>query len=386
MTTDVLGYYQILNSRPDSDEKTLKINYRDSAKMWHPDHNKAENAVEQFQKISLAYNILSNPQTRLIYDLLCLVYNAADFPDMKTLKIYKSANGDETPFLRVFKLYSAYNLKNKKNIEEQNLVGTFQDAKKFIKQITSQNWLKGWWHIGGIKNTVTALKKNYQNINRNDQDNFKMLVHNTAAFCSENKNDKAYLSMRQAAEYLPAERQSDYENCLSRLQPVPAEIPQWNYSLLRKTQLFIPKIIISALLVMILAAVWPFLPKLTTSENKGDEIAYYQEVRFNNGTETVDDVVVAQVFNIPPDPTDTHMLYYLTDAVKIMYGPSEKFDVMAKGKLRQTVRVTGYTPDRSWYRIMLDNGETGFVKREYLKRGIGREIPSRSKVFYNPDL
>lgn len=385
MTADALGYYQILNSRPDTDEKTLKINYRDSAKMWHPDHNKADNALEQFQKISLAYNILSDPRTRLVYDMLCLVYGTTDFPDMKTLKIYKSATGDETPFLRVFKLYGTYGLKNKKNFEEQNLVGTFEDARKFIKHITTQNWLKGWWHRGGIKNTVAALKKNYRNINRNYQDNFKMLVHNAAAFYFENKTDKAYLSLLQAAEYLPPDKQMSFENSLAKIQPVSAEIPQWDYRSLRKVQLMIPKILAAGAFILALGLVWPYLPKYTPVDDK-DKIAYYQEVRFNNGTETVDDVVVAQVFNIPPDPTDTHMLYYLTDTVNIMYGPSEEFDVMAKGRLRQTVRVTGYTPDRSWYRIMLDNGETGFVKREYLKRGIGKEIPARSKIFYNPNL
>ena len=104
MEFDPLGYYKILEVEYNTDEKSLKFNYRNKVKLWHPDHNKAENALEVFQKISLAYDVLSNPKSKTIYDLLALVYTAQDFPDMKTLKLYKAVDGNETPFLRVFSL------------------------------------------------------------------------------------------------------------------------------------------------------------------------------------------------------------------------------------------------------------------------------------------
>ena len=74
------------------------------------------------------------------------------------------------------------------------------------------------------------------------------------------------------------------------------------------------------------------------------------------------------------------MLYFVIDEVDIMHGPSEKFDVLTKAKKRQTVRVTGYSPDKEWYRIEIDNGEMGFIKRKYLKRGIGLDIPKGSQL------
>ena len=64
-----------------------------------------------------------------------------------------------------------------------------------------------------------------------------------------------------------------------------------------------------------------------------------------------------------------------------MYGPSDEFDVLATGKRGQTVRVTGYSPDEEWFRVMLDNGEMGFITKQNLKKGIGLEIPSGSKIF-----
>lgn len=382
MTTDALGYYKILRCSTEADEHELKISYRDNAKLWHPDHNKAPNALEQFQKISLAYNILSNPKNRLVYDLLCLVYSADDFPDMKALKIYKSADGEETPFLRVFKLNKVLKgIKNTKT-EEQNLIGTFKDAEKFIKSITKHNWLYGWWNTHGIKRTINALKNNYRQINKNNPDNFKMLVHNAAAFYAENKDDKAVLSLIQSLEYADS-KQTYIEKLITPASTT--NIPHWDYEHLKKIQLFIPKTMAIIALALILISIMPFLTSLNSSD-KNKSISYYQEVHFNNGNETVDDVVVSKILNIPVDITDEKMLYHTTEQTKAMYGPSDKFDVLAKVRFRQTVRVTGYTTDKEWYRVMLDNGEMGFIKQNYLKSGIGRKIPQDSKIFYNPAL
>lgn len=121
--------------------------------------------------------------------------------------------------------------------------------------------------------------------------------------------------------------------------------------------------------------------KLLANTSRDDKIAYYQEVRFNTGGETVDDMVMSKVFNIPVDSSDETMLFHITSATNIMYGPSEQFDIMEKAVKNQTVRVTGYTPDQEWYRVMLDNGEMGFIKKSYLKQGIGLAIPEGSKVF-----
>lgn len=384
--TDPLGFYKIFDIGSDVDDRLLKIKYRDKAKIWHPDHNKEEGALEQFQKISEAYNILSNPKQRFVYDLLSLVYGASDFPDMKTLKIYKSAKGEETPFLRVFKLKKVNCGKTHRPVEEENLIGTFFDAEGFIKDITKHNWLKGWWCSQGIKNTCDALKENYRNIDRNPQDNFKMLVHNAAAYYAESKEPEAYLSLAQALSFCPPHCREKAESFLAQIPAVNADMPFWDYDLLRKIQLRIPRMLVGVIIVSLLLTAVRYVSFSPAPESKNDNIAYYQEVHFNNGMETVDDVIVSKVFNIPVDTTDIKMLYYVTEEVNVMYGPSADFDVIMTARLRQTVRVTGYTPDQKWVRVMLDNGEMGFVEKKYLKAGIGRDIPSGSKIFKNPAL
>ena len=44
------------------------------------------------------------------------------------------------------------------------------------------------------------------------------------------------------------------------------------------------------------------------------------------------------------------------------------------------MRVVGYTADKSWFKIIIDNGEAGYVNRKNLKKGIGNPIPPRSQV------
>ena len=381
MTYDPLGYYRCLNADYNTDEKNLKINYREQAKFWHPDHNKSENALEEFQKISIAYEVLKDAKTRTIYNLLALVYDVSNFPDMKSLKLYKSANGDENPFLRVFNLQRIVWNKHPE-IQEEKLIGTFADAQKFISAITRHNWLKGWWSPKAAALTVKALKNNFYGIGKNTADNFKMLVHNAAAFYDFGKVDKAKLSALQALEYAAPEQKEFLQRFIELLPPVNTIIPQWDYSRLKKIQLKIPLAAVAAAAIAGIVLIAPLLLQLLPeTTEKSDKIAYYQQVKFNSGAKTVDDVVVSKIFNIPVDTYDTKMLYHLKYEVKIMYGPSDEFDVLTTGKRGQTVRVTGYTPDKEWFRVMLDNGEMGFITKQNLKKGIGLEIPSGSKIF-----
>ncbi len=382
MNFDPLGYYQSLKADQNTDNTTLKLNYREMAKFWHPDHNQAENALEEFQKISIAYDVLKDAQTRKIYDLLSLVYKTADFPDMKALKTYKAANGKETPFLRVFRLKKV-NAFKKDSVKEEKLIGTFEDACKFISAITAQNWRKGWWGIKSFKENLKALKQNYNGINCNQDDNFKMLIHNTAAYLSEGKNDPAWLSAHQALDYAPAGLKETIEYFLSSLPAVHTVIPVWNYKHLKFIQLKFLYAVAALAGFALLISVTPIAMQLFKQE-KPETIAYYQEVRFNSGQETVDDMITSKIFNIPVDTADTTMLFHTTAATKVMYGPSDNFDTLTTARLMQTVRVTGYTPDQQWYRVMLDNGEMGFIKKQYLKRGIGRDIPQDSKIFSDP--
>jgi molecular chaperone DnaJ len=62
-------YYEILNIPKDAAEKTIKQAYRKLALKLHPDRNPDnKEAEEQFKEAAEAYDVLSNPEKRSIYD------------------------------------------------------------------------------------------------------------------------------------------------------------------------------------------------------------------------------------------------------------------------------------------------------------------------------
>lgn len=61
-------YYQTLGlSRGASDEE-IKRAYRRQALRYHPDKNKEPGAEEKFKEIAEAYDVLSDPRKREIFD------------------------------------------------------------------------------------------------------------------------------------------------------------------------------------------------------------------------------------------------------------------------------------------------------------------------------
>lgn len=63
-------YYEVLGVSPSADDAEIKRGYKKMAMKWHPDknpENKAE-AEEKFKAISQAYQVLTDPQKKKIYD------------------------------------------------------------------------------------------------------------------------------------------------------------------------------------------------------------------------------------------------------------------------------------------------------------------------------
>ncbi|KAM5342344.1 hypothetical protein ACJ41O_013310 [Fusarium nematophilum] len=61
--------YDTLNVKPDATQDEIKKGYKKAALKWHPDKNKdSPDAAEKFKECSQAYEILSDPEKRKIYD------------------------------------------------------------------------------------------------------------------------------------------------------------------------------------------------------------------------------------------------------------------------------------------------------------------------------
>lgn len=372
MLFDSLKYFALLKADTNTDELTLKNNYREQAKFWHPDHNKSENALENFQKLSKAYNVLKNEKSKTIYQLLSLIYTEADFPSMERLNTYKSARGFETPYLRVFSIKKLVGGK----IQTENLIGTYDDALLFLRKSALKNFMSGIFNPKFYR----VLKHNIGELTADSTQNLKVLVHNAAAFYDEDKLCEAYLCALQALEYATDKQKYFLQNFMSKLPKVPYAPQKIETKKLRSYQLK-PFFNLLKIGVAIALCVGIFLYiRFFYNGSNEEKINYYQTVSFEGGGVMADDMVASKILNVPVDKSSMKMLYHLTRAQNVMYGPSEKFDILAKAVKGQTVRLTGYTSDKLWLRVMLDDGQTGFIKSQYAKKGIGNEIPPESQI------
>lgn len=61
-------YYKILGIQSGANEEEIKKAYRRMALKFHPDKNKDPNAEEKFKEVAEAYEVLSDPKKKAIYD------------------------------------------------------------------------------------------------------------------------------------------------------------------------------------------------------------------------------------------------------------------------------------------------------------------------------
>src|SRR5512135_3604823 len=64
------NYYDILGVQPDAALEEIKRAYKELARRDHPDRNPGSSTAEEaFKELSGAYAVLSDPKTRVLYDV-----------------------------------------------------------------------------------------------------------------------------------------------------------------------------------------------------------------------------------------------------------------------------------------------------------------------------
>ena len=379
---DSLGYYNVLELRYDATAEQIKRQYYDKAKFWHPDRNEAPEAVEIFQKVSVAYDILKDTKKRLKYDILCLIYSAKDFPDMGSLKVYKNQNDEEDSALRVLKQRKITgNIIGAKICDTKDICN-IKEAKEMVVATSVHNWIWGWWGIKAISENIKAIKNNMKNCAADDFDNFKLLLHNALAYEQEKNVEMAWIYAKQAEIVAPSGSYAHkmVEKYIISLNFVPLQaviLPKWETSELRTRQKIMPVFV--GLFCLLLIAGAFFGKGFLKSSDKIK--SYYSTIKFSDGSKIASDQAEAHIMQVDVDYKDDAYLYHLKGMANIYYGPDRKYDLLKKGEDGQTVRVLGYTVDKRWFKVMIDDGNTGFVHQKDLAKGVGNPIPSRSKIY-----
>ncbi len=62
------NFYEVLDVSKGASPDEIKKAYRKLALQWHPDRNKSEGANEKFKEINKAYEVLSDPKKKEVYD------------------------------------------------------------------------------------------------------------------------------------------------------------------------------------------------------------------------------------------------------------------------------------------------------------------------------
>ena len=65
---DKRDYYEVLGISRSASQDDIKKAFRDLARQYHPDVNKAADAEERFKEINEAYGVLSDTEKRAAYD------------------------------------------------------------------------------------------------------------------------------------------------------------------------------------------------------------------------------------------------------------------------------------------------------------------------------
>jgi len=107
MATD---YYQVLGVGRKADEKEIKASYRKLARKYHPDVNPNDKAAEaKFKEVSEAYEVLSDPEKRKLYDQFGSNWDqvragaAAQGVDYETF--FGNMGGSSSPFEQIFEQF-----------------------------------------------------------------------------------------------------------------------------------------------------------------------------------------------------------------------------------------------------------------------------------------
>lgn len=202
MADDPKGYYRILGLHAGSSTSDIKIAYRKLAKDWHPDTNHRPEAKSMFQAISEAYEILSRPARRALYDASAAtpeVGITAPSPVRCCRCQEISAQPRYVVFWWVVSLVIV--------CQRSYLQGIFcsKCADKEALKASLKTWCLGWWSLYGILYSIWSIYQNLKGGQRPAEINARLLAQQAVYFVTQrHRPDLAIALLDQALSFSPS--------------------------------------------------------------------------------------------------------------------------------------------------------------------------------------
>lgn len=234
--TDPDGYYRLLGIPNTAKQDAIKSAFRKLAKEYHPDVNPSPTAVERFQKIKAAYDILIDDEERRAYDQHAAALQAEkrhaenmrdnvaranhhrhhprhhssqkaasahrETPQVNYLRCAGCSAITPQPRLVRFYRVSSFLLHSHRRTIEGIYCRSCADITGLRASILS--WLFGWWAFPhGPIQTLNALIVNMVGGEKPARENAAILSHQATAFIQRGKYAYALAALSQAIELSP---------------------------------------------------------------------------------------------------------------------------------------------------------------------------------------
>ena len=141
-------YYKILEVNKRASQQDIKAAYRKQALKFHPDVNKSANAHERFIEINEAYEILSDPEKKGVYDTFYDSYTSKQALESTEVSIMQSKYSSwQASAKSKAESYAKMSFKEFQYQVLDKLVQVYDVAKTVVKVILALVLL--WYFFGG---------------------------------------------------------------------------------------------------------------------------------------------------------------------------------------------------------------------------------------------
>ncbi|MBF2073100.1 MAG: J domain-containing protein [Synechococcales cyanobacterium C42_A2020_086] len=219
---DPAGYYALLGVLETASATEIKSAFRRKAKDLHPDRNPSPDAVRQFQYLSEAYEVLSNPDTRAQYDTLYAQIPESKAASHKQVALEPIACScckkviAQPRYVIFFQVTSFIILTIRTPIQ-----GIFcpKCAESKAIQSTMITWFLGWWGLPwGLIYSVSTIFQNLFGGSKPDEVNARLLAYQAWVFATQNKLELARAIAADAQDFARKIKKKDEREVLNLVE------------------------------------------------------------------------------------------------------------------------------------------------------------------------